>query len=143
MEVTVNLDNKGISLIEVLIALTVFLLILLGLLHGLTLSTDVNIRNRLRDEAVKIAKEEIECTRNLAFGSINDTLCIDNTNKIVTRSFGNYNAGYCLSKIPTPSGNVKKIEVRVHWNYKNLENQYSCENNNYDYRITKITIVRS
>ncbi len=63
-------DEKGVSLVEVMIALVVFLLIFMGILQAALLSIDHNMRNILRDEAVKIATMRMEQTRNLPFTSL-------------------------------------------------------------------------
>jgi len=135
-------SNKGISIIEVTVALALLLLVLLGLMQTLMLSAQVNIKNRLRDEAVKIAREELECTRNLLFDNVNNSICIANTNNIVTRRFRNFNAEFCLTKTVTSQGNVKRIELNVHWNYRKLSSQYTCGNNSYEYRYATSTILK-
>ncbi len=62
--------KKGVSLVEVMIALVVLLLVFMGILQAALLSIDHNMRNILRDEAVKIATMRMEQTRSLPFGKL-------------------------------------------------------------------------
>jgi len=64
--------EKGFSLVEVMIALVVLLLVFMGLMQTALLSIDSNMRNILRDEALKIAAERLEETRNLPFDDVID-----------------------------------------------------------------------
>ena len=49
------LNKKGMTLIEVMIALVILLLVSLALMQTVTLGINSNVRNLLRDEAVKVA----------------------------------------------------------------------------------------
>jgi type IV pilus assembly protein PilV len=62
--------DKGFTLIEVMIALVVMLFVFLALLQTALLSIDSNMRNVLRDEAVRIAEERMNEARNLSFDSL-------------------------------------------------------------------------
>ncbi len=52
-----NQGSRGVSLVEVMISLVILLIVSMGLIQASLLSVDVNIRNELRDEAVRIASE--------------------------------------------------------------------------------------
>lgn len=62
--------KKGVSLVEVMIALVVLLLVFMGILQAALLSIDHNMRNILRDEAVKIATARMEQIRSMPFTSL-------------------------------------------------------------------------
>lgn len=62
--------GNGFSLVEVMIALCVLLLVFMGLMQTALLSIDSNMRNILRDEALRIAAQRMEETRNLPFGVV-------------------------------------------------------------------------
>ena len=49
----------GFTLVEIMIALVVFSVIMLGLAAGLIAATKANRQNVLRDEALRLAKEEL------------------------------------------------------------------------------------
>lgn len=63
-------NKDGFSLVEVMISLIVLLLVFMGLMQSALLGIDSNMRNILRDEAIKIAAERMEETRNMPFDSI-------------------------------------------------------------------------
>ena len=50
---------KGVTLVEVMIALVILLLVFMGLLQAALLSVDHNLRNIMRDEAVRIADQRM------------------------------------------------------------------------------------
>lgn len=66
MPQTVLLNKKGLTLIEVMVALVVLLLVFLALMQTALVSIDSNMINVLRDEAVNIAEEQMSNQRNLS-----------------------------------------------------------------------------
>ena len=67
---------NGFSLVEVMVALCVLFLVFMGLMQSALLGIDSNMRNILRDEALKIAAERMEETRNLPFDSVVDDVVV-------------------------------------------------------------------
>jgi len=63
------LNKKGLTLVEVLIAMVVLLLVSLAMLQTALVSIDSNMRNVLRDEAVNIAEMRMNEARNILFDS--------------------------------------------------------------------------
>ncbi len=63
-------SNKGFTLIETLIAMFLFSLILIFMLQGFLLAYRINYEKLLKDEAIKIAQEELERLRNLGYSNI-------------------------------------------------------------------------
>jgi prepilin-type N-terminal cleavage/methylation domain-containing protein len=72
-------NKKGVSLVEVMIALVILLLVFMGLLQAALLGIDSNMRNILRDEAVKIVSEKMEEARSMPFDNVitNPKVCVD------------------------------------------------------------------
>lgn len=66
----VLLNKKGASLIEVMIALFVFLIVSLALMQTSLISIENNLKNEIRDEAIRIAAERMEKARNMAFDAL-------------------------------------------------------------------------
>jgi len=129
--------RKGFSLIEVMIALVVFLLVFLGIMQAALLSIDQNMHNILRDEAITIASARMEETRSMPFDNVvNDTA----TNPInlpacgnppvndagpypvgITRDFRNiHDFPFGTSRtVNDPNADTKQIQILVRWAYKN------------------------
>jgi prepilin-type N-terminal cleavage/methylation domain-containing protein len=64
-------DKKGVTLVEVLIALVILLIVFLGLIQASLLSIDTNAMNLLRDEAVRLASDTMISLRSSPFDDLN------------------------------------------------------------------------
>jgi type IV pilus assembly protein PilV len=132
--------SKGVSLVEVMIALVVFLLVFMGILQAALLSIDHNMRNIIRDEAVKIAGMRMEEARNLPFDDLvddtADTIPDDNLvlaacqNPPVSdanpypvqidrdfRNIQNFPYGTWRT-VNDLDGDTKRVQVLVRWEYR-------------------------
>lgn len=141
MQRIVLLNKKGVTLVEVMIALVVTLLVFLALMQTALLSIDSNMKNVLRDEAVRIAEMEMNDARSMPFDSlIAGTLVLPS----VQRSFKNIaNFQYAVSRTVTDldtdyslTPNVKQIVITVTWEWK--ENTVA-NGNPFTHTITTIS----
>lgn len=119
--------SKGYTIIEVLIALVIFAVALLGLFAASSVIISNNLLNLERNTAINIASESLELARNSPnlnqFSLNNGTLsCEDSLNKCTVKRpirsipfcFGRY-----YKVIPvTGSSNLKKVIVEVCWKHK-------------------------
>ena len=64
------LDRKGVSLVEVMMAVVVMLLIFLALMQTALIGIDSNMRNVLRTEAVSAAEHRMNDAKNKPFTSV-------------------------------------------------------------------------
>lgn len=123
MEILKN--NKGFTLIESLVALVILAIILLGLLTGLMVAIDMNTRNILRDEAVKIADKYAEICRN------DITKCTSSTEERQFRNFKEeYNIDITIDNPTITSGsniNVKIVTITVKWQYRGKEYSHTIK----------------
>lgn len=145
-------NNKGFTLIEVLIAMVLILVLLLGLVQAALLSIDSNLRNLLRDEAVRVAEERMngmlvditgnqyQGLRNLPFDSpLLQATPLTCTASDVSRSFRNMTRNYRVCwGITDVTTNVKRIEVSVGWDYKNETGPLAPTNREFQHSITSI-----
>ena len=67
MAQSVKLNNKGMSLLEVMIAMAILMVVSLALMQTSLLGFQENLRNSLREEAVRIADQKIGDLRALAY----------------------------------------------------------------------------
>lgn len=131
-------DRRGLSLVEVMIAMVVLLFVSLALMQTALVSIESNMKNVLRDEAVVIAEERINRAKAIGFGNLTtgDTTpllpapaCPANfVTKYINGQWhtvslkGISNFGFCSSMWVTSLGNYdRRVDVFVGWNWKGVE----------------------
>lgn len=131
MEQVVIKNKKGLTLIEVMVALVVLLIVFLGMMQAIAIAVNMNVKNQLRGEGVKVADERVNALKNLSFvnADLNDTggnfINDDdpNTNpvtNIITRSFRNFDVDFISTKrITDINTDNKRIELTVNWTWRN------------------------
>lgn len=114
------LNKKGLTLVEVMIALVVLLLVFLALMQTALVSIDSNMINVLRNEAVSIAEMKMNEARSISFDSL-----VSATPETVPRNLRNItDFPYTVTRIVTNRGtDNKQIDITVTWNWK--ENPYT------------------
>jgi len=60
-------NKKGVTLVEVMISLVILLVVFLGLIQASLLSIEHNMKNEMRDEAVRIAAAAVERLKQIPF----------------------------------------------------------------------------
>lgn len=138
-------NKKGMTLVEVLIAMVVFLLVFLALMQTALVSIDSNMTNALRDEAVSVAEKQMNEVRDLPFTSTTDSLtgasdaaapvttgcfggspCPANfpaTGTVVKRNFRNI-TDFCFCTNKTVTGlatDTKQVNITVGWKWKGID----------------------
>ena len=133
------LNKKGMTLVEVLIAMVVLLLVSLAMMQTALVSIDSNMINVLRAEAVSIAEERMNEARNLAFNQTTDNLVSDTTSLsgadcpsgfsatgvLVERNLRNISGfDFCTNRaVTTLNTDNKQVTITVGWKWK--ENPYT------------------
>ncbi len=116
-------SSKGLSYIEVMVAVVILMISVLAVLHAVALSTDQNFLNLCRHEAVKIAEAQINTLKNTAFISLVPGTSVLPT---VTRNFGNHSRSFGVtSTVETLSATSSAIQVVVSWTHGGRQYQYS------------------
>jgi type IV pilus assembly protein PilV len=112
---TVPLNNRAFTLIEVVVAILIMMVGLLGLLAAINLAMDMNTRDYMRDEAVRIGERAMNNTKNTAYNSIAaggpTTQTISTNIRGITK---NYNVATTVVQLQ----NSKHISIVVNWTYK-------------------------
>ena len=143
MERLVLKNNKGLTLVEVLIALVVSLLVSLAMMQTALVGIDANTRNILRDEAVNVTEMRMSEARNMPFAS----LISDAADVPVTRNIRNIGGGVTFitrrviteldgdGNLATDDANNKQINITVTWEWRD---NTVANGNPYTHRITTI-----
>jgi type IV pilus assembly protein PilV len=119
-----DLNQKGFSLIELMIAMFIFMIVMLGMLAGVNSSIQTNKGNVLRDEAIRLAEDELSRLRSEQFTSMGVSANIAATNwtgpNNITVNVRSGQITYALSRrITDIAGGIsplKRIDVAVGWN---------------------------
>ncbi len=144
------LNNEGMTLIEVMISLLLFLLVSLALLQTQLLTVDQNVRDALRDEAIGIAEMRMSQARGLCFTSTCDDLTAakdsDGKNGATTltgcpsgfpskgvkvnRKIANANIGFCTNQdVKQPTTDVRQVVIEVGYMWRGIR---------YDHAISSL-----
>ena len=122
MEYSVKLDNKGLSLLEVMIAIVFLMVVSLALVQTSLLGFQENLRNSLREEAVRIADQKIGELRARTYTqTFTDPLLNAGppTTATVARNLRSFQKNYSVTTTITDlSTDNKQITAKVDWTYK-------------------------
>jgi len=134
---TVLLNKKGLTLVEVMIALVVLLLVFLALMQTALVSIDSNMINALRDEAVNIAEEKMNDERNKTFDSIIPSAApeaVSRSIRNIPSAKLNYKAARTVTLLNADS---KQVTITVTWDWKD-----KTVANGTEYKHTISTVLR-
>jgi type IV pilus assembly protein PilV len=120
VQTTVKPDNKGFTLIEVLVASVILTISMLGILQAITFSMQENLNNFSRNESVRIAEQRMNELRNLSFASL------ATGSSTVTRSFKKFNKNFNVAwTVTSLTANSVAIQVVVSWTIRGKTNSHS------------------
>jgi len=121
------LNKRGVSLVEVLIALVISLLVFLAVMQTAIVGIDANMRNVLRDEAVNIAEMRLREARSVPFAALEtgNAVVVDVVNRDV-RKINNFQftVNTRVDEIDgdqdtdTDDGDIRRAVVTVNWQWK-------------------------
>lgn len=115
-------SSHGFTLVEVMVAILILTVGLLGLLQLTITASEQNLRNAFRTEAVQISEERLLSRRVQPFDNITGGL---KSQQVASRLRG-FTMNYTVERSYTDlSPDSKQLIVTVRWNYKN--NPYSHE----------------
>lgn len=108
-------NNRGFTLVEVMLALLILLFITLAMMQFALVSIDSNMKNVLRDEAVRIAEASMNDARSTGY----DGLSAGTTTATVSRNFRDIaNFAYTTTSTVTQLSNAKEVDINVSWTWK-------------------------
>ena len=115
-----KINKKGLTLVEMMIALVILLLVFLALMQTALLSINSNITNLFRDEAASIAEQHMIFIRNMKFDDVLVTAgFLDETIAGDTRNFRSFSVPYTVQRQVTDHGiDNKQVDITVSWIWK-------------------------
>lgn len=130
-----NKNDSGFTLIEVLVAIVIMMVGMLGLLQSINIAMEYNLKNHLRDEAVYVGEKYMNIQRGKTFDLLSTSYGIRNEPSKVRGTGKSYNIEMSTQDLSTDAATPsKQIMVVVKWTYKGVE---------YQNRVTApVSIVR-
>ena len=112
-------SNAGFSLIEVLVALLLVVIVMLALMEAVVLHIQTNMRNILRDEAVKVTQDALHEIRSREFDRVVAGETSFTVGKSIRSADWNYEVTVNISDWPNPPTppRTKSIQVTTEWEY--------------------------
>lgn len=118
-------NELGLTLVEVLVAMVIMLVGLLGLMQAVNIATEHALKNQMRGEVVRIAEEAMSDMRSRPFDTVTaDTMVIPSHLRNINRS---YTVKRSIVAIPNPDPTVvsRQYQVDVKWLFKNVSTTHS------------------
>lgn len=112
-------NKRGMTLVEVMIAMVLSLVIFLALMQTSLISINQNVRNNLRDEAGRIAEERMSALKNLPFDDGALAEIADAADAITSRRIRNFDIAFTSrKKIDAVGTDIKELTITVSWAWK-------------------------
>jgi len=133
-------DKQGFSLIEVMVALVIILISMLGFYSVTKRAMEGNLKDVIRDEGVKIGEGVINQIRELPFNQVDigtwDNAELNNklnfkfkggNTNIIEKHVRNINVGYGVQvQVNTTNDpNIRQVQVTINWNYRGKNYSHS------------------
>ena len=123
-------DERGMTLIEILISLTLLSIVSLAQIQSSLVAININVRNELRDEAVSVAEQRINELRNTPFSDpfmqVNFPSPGVATEAAVTRKVRSVTCLFTIKrKVQQVNADNRLVTLTVAWSYKNVPYQHT------------------
>ncbi|HZV82820.1 MAG TPA: prepilin-type N-terminal cleavage/methylation domain-containing protein [Geobacteraceae bacterium] len=122
--------SRGFTLIEVMMAILILMVGMLGLLQAINLAMEVNLRNQLREEAVNVGERVMNEMRGRGFDNISVASTPTDTYSYpvyqVPSKIRGASRSYSVTRKSTVLSSVnslpvtKQLEILVNWTYKGI-----------------------
>lgn len=113
-----NRNSSGFTLIEVMVAIVIMMVGLLGLLQSINVAMEFNLKNHMRDEAVYVGERYLNELKGKGFGNISASY---STLTVKSRIRGE-KGSLTVDRSSTDMGSsTKRLQVLVKWKYKGVE----------------------
>ena len=111
-------NERGLTLLETVVALGIIFIVFLGLTDAGLLVVEYNIRNTIRDEGVSVAESEMASVRNIPFAAL--TVGVT-ARPVVSQNIRGLTVNYTPSwTITTLNADNLQVVVNVGWNRRGI-----------------------
>lgn len=119
-------DNRGMTLIEILIAFALVTITAAALMKTTLLAMNTNVMNEMRDEAVNVAEQRMNDLRSTPFANPLMTATAIVSDGTITRDIRGITCTYTLQRqISDINANSKQVSLTVTWSYRSQQYQHS------------------
>lgn len=116
--------SAGFTLIELVVAIFVFALGIMGILKMHQASVQANNFSMQLTEAVNAAEDQMEFLRGLSFVHDSMSVGIHSTTTTMSRNIP-YNVSYRVDTTPNTGGTGRTVTIFVTWQEKNLNHMFT------------------
>ena len=109
---TLPFNKRAFTLVEVLVAMLILMIGLLGMLQVINLAIRTNLQNEVRDRAVAIAEDRMAREKSLPFGNITASV---EKNITIPSNIRSGSTNYSVTLRVDNIGNSKKVDIGVRW----------------------------
>jgi prepilin-type N-terminal cleavage/methylation domain-containing protein len=118
---TARRNKKGFTFVEVLVALTILMVSMLGIIEAMVMAMQQNLENYSRDEAVRIAEQTMNELRDSSFDGLNNA-----TYPPVSRKYKQFTRTFNVNRTVTAlSSDSRSVELQVSWTINGKTHNHS------------------
>lgn len=123
---TAILNRKGFTLVELVVAIAILMVGMMGLMEAINVATATNVRNVLRQEAVQLGDQKLNESRALAFDNITSHTALRTTTRTVRTISKPFSYQRTVTNLPTGAvtPTSKRVQVTVTWQFKGVTNTH-------------------
>jgi prepilin-type N-terminal cleavage/methylation domain-containing protein len=116
--------NKGFTLVELLVAIAIIAICVIGLMSLSIAITRNNVRNEIRNKAIEVLTNYVDNVTNQSFGDIT----VGNFTDTATGKIRSFSSTYNISgSVTNPSTDEKDISATISWTYREKIYNYNIE----------------
>jgi type IV pilus assembly protein PilV len=119
-------SSRGFTLAEVMVAVLVMIVGMLGLLEMIDVSLQQNLKNQLRDEAVHVGERYMSELRGMPFETIVSSYPVATATSKIRGAIKNYSVERSSLVLATDSASSPtslQLTVVVKWGFRNVTSQ--------------------